>query len=110
MIEHHRLFYEDLVDPVKLLRGDSNTNLSEYWPYVTGEQINLDRKVTAQYSDLMRSSQKLVAEETLALVPFAKVKKLLDVGGGNGAFIEEVATSWPGIQFQLYVKRLEQMF
>ena len=102
MIGHHRLFYEDMIDPVKLLRGESTTNLSKYWPYTSGKQIELDEKVSVQYSDLMRSSQKLVAEETLALVQFAKVNKLLDVGGGTGAFIEEVAKSWPKMKFQLF--------
>ena len=38
MIEHHRLLYLDLNDPVKLLRGDApETELAKYWTYSAGD-------------------------------------------------------------------------
>ena len=104
MIMHHRLFYEDLVDPVKLLKNEADTHLSKYWPYVLNNEkkkdIGLD--TAGIYSNLMRSSQKLVAEETLRLVSFSKTKSLLDIGGGTGAFIEEVSTVAPHVSFCLF--------
>ena len=104
MIRHHRLFYEDLVDPVKLLKNEADTHLSKYWPYVlNGEKkkdIGFD--TAGIYSNLMRSSQKLVAEETLRLVSFSKTKSLLDIGGGTGAFIEEVSAVAPHLSFCLF--------
>ena len=50
----------------------------------------------------MRSSQKLVAEETLRIFSFSSVKQLLDLGGGTGAFIEEVSKVTSGISFCLF--------
>ena len=32
-IEHHALLYDDLRDPVALLRGEVSTRLSAFWPY-----------------------------------------------------------------------------
>ena len=36
MIQHHRAFYQDMADPVALLRGEGQTQLSQIWPYVFG--------------------------------------------------------------------------
>ncbi|PQM60371.1 MAG: SAM-dependent methyltransferase [Rhodobacteraceae bacterium] len=104
MIRHHRLFYDDLKDPVGLLRNEVETHMSQYWPYViNGDKRRIiDRKVAAIYSDLMRSSQKLVAEETLRLVSFSSTKRLLDIGGGTGAFIEQLLEITAGIHFCLF--------
>ncbi len=104
MILHHRLFYDDLRDPVGLLKNEVETHMSKYWPYVSSD--NQSGSVTAQvagiYSDLMRSSQKLVAEETLRLISFSSTARLLDIGGGTGAFIEEVSKVTSGISFCLF--------
>ena len=104
MIRHHRLFYEDLKDPVGLLKNSVETHMSKYWPYVLNDDLqrSFDPKVAELYSDLMRSSQKLVAEETLRLVSFSSTERLLDIGGGTGAFIEEVSKIRPGIFFCLF--------
>ena len=32
-VDHHDLLYADLKDPVALLRGEIDTNLSRFWPY-----------------------------------------------------------------------------
>ncbi len=36
MIAHHDILYRDLADPVALLRGEVDTELAEFWPYVFG--------------------------------------------------------------------------
>ncbi len=103
MIRHHRLFYEDLVDPVGLLKGNLDTQMSKFWPYVLGDRkYNMDPHKVEIYSNLMRTSQKLVAEETLKLVSLSNSPNLLDIGGGNGAFIEEVGKKWPKVHFCLF--------
>lgn len=104
MIRHHRLFYEDLADPVGLLKNKIETHMSKYWPYVLNDERQgyVEPKVAAIYSDLMRSSQKLVSEETLRLISFSSTKRLLDIGGGTGAFIEEVSKVASGASFCLF--------
>ena len=104
MIRHHRLFYEDLVDPVCLLKNEADTHMSKYWPYVlnSARSGSVKSEVAGKYSDLMRSSQKLVAEETLRLISFSSTARLLDIGGGTGAFIEEVSKVTKGISFCLF--------
>ena len=104
MIRHHKLFYEDLVDPVSLLKNEADTHMSKYWPYVlnAAKRPPVNTQVASIYSNLMRSSQKLVAEETLRLVSFSGTKSLLDIGGGTGAFIEEVMKVAPDVLFCLF--------
>ena len=104
MIRHHRLFYDDLKDPVRLLKNEVETHMSRYWPYVLSndQSVSVKSQVSGKYSDLMRSSQKLVAEETLRLISFSSTARLLDIGGGTGAFIEEVSKVTKGISFCLF--------
>ena len=90
MIRHHRAFYDDLRDPVALLRGPEDTRLSQFWPYVFGARGDVPADVAATYSDLMAQSQRLVAEDTLRMVSLKGVAHLMDVGGGTGAFLEAV--------------------
>ncbi|WP_299752187.1 methyltransferase [uncultured Tateyamaria sp.] len=86
MIRHHKAFYDDLRDPVALLREPDETKLSQFWPYVFGGDV--DAGDAAIYSDLMAQSQRLVAEDTLRSVSLKGVQHLLDIGGGTGAFLE----------------------
>lgn len=102
MILHHRAFYRDLEDPVALLRGDVETELAEFWPYVFGARGAVDAAVTKTYSDLMADSQGLVAQDTLRMVSLADVKCLLDVGGGSGAFLMAVAQAYPTLDLMLF--------
>lgn len=102
MIHHHRAFYRDLEDPVALLRGPEQTELSEFWPYVFGAKGAVDPDVADTYSDLMAQSQRLVAEDTLRAVKFTGITRLLDVGGGTGAFLEAVGTAYPNLQMSLF--------
>ncbi|WP_300038240.1 methyltransferase [uncultured Roseobacter sp.] len=102
MIRHHRAFYADLADPVGLLRGPETTELSQFWPYVFGAQGDIDPGVAETYSDLMAQSQKLVAEDTLRAVSLKGVRRLMDIGGGTGAFLEAAGTAWPDLEMVLF--------
>lgn len=102
MIRHHRVFYRDLADPVALLKGESDPELSRFWPYVLGQDAAADPATAAEYSDLMATSQHLVAEETLDAVPLHGISRLLDLGGGTGTFLQHVATRYPGLELHLF--------
>lgn len=102
MIQHHSVLYRDLGDPAAFFRGETETELAQFWPYVFGAAKAEDPQTAARYSDLMSDSQGLVAEETLRHVSFADTKHLLDVGGGTGAFLEAVASAYPGLRGTLF--------
>lgn len=97
MIRHNRAFYEDMSDPVALLRGDHETNLQRFWPYVFGQSGDMPRDVAERYSDLMAQSQILVAQDTLGMIPLSGVRRLLDVGGGSGMFISHALRKYPAL-------------
>lgn len=102
MIRHHAVFYRDMADPVALLRGEAETELARFWPYVFGAQGPVPADVAARYSELMSESQGLVAEETLRVVDLSGIRRLMDVGGGTGAFLEAVGRAVPGPQLVLF--------
>ena len=102
MIRHHRAFYRDLQDPVALLRRPDRTELSQFWPYVFGARGDVPEDVARTYSQLMTDSQALVAEDTLRAVSLKGVTRLLDVGGGTGAFLRAAGRAWPGLQMILF--------
>ncbi len=54
-------------------------------------RIELGPDEAAPYSALMAASQALVAEETLAAYPLGSHRCLMDVGGGEGAFVAAAA-------------------
>ncbi len=56
----------------------------------------------AEYSELMAASQPLVAEQVLAAYDFSKHRCLLDVGGGQGAFLSAVAQTHPDLRLMLF--------
>lgn len=105
MVRHHRLLYADLADPLALLRADraEPTSLSRFWTYAGALQGATERgEDTAEYSQLMAASQHFVADEVLATVAFRDAGKLLDVGGGHGAFLRHIGTAWPHLQLGLF--------
>jgi demethylspheroidene O-methyltransferase len=102
MVRHHSVLYRDLADPVAFLRGQTEPELARFWPYVFGAATADDPAVAATYSSLMSDSQALVAEDTLSLVNFAGVRRLLDVGGGTGAFLTAVGARHPDIALELF--------
>jgi demethylspheroidene O-methyltransferase len=56
----------------------------------------------AEYSELMAASQPLVAEQVLAAYDFSKHRCLLDVGGGQGAFLSAVAKVHTDLRLMLF--------
>ena len=104
MIEHHAVLYDDLRDPVALLRGsDGPAGLSSYWPYA-GDRApgELDAGSVARYSALMSASQPLVADEILDAYPVASHHCLLDIGGGEGGFLARAAHRAPSLRLMLF--------
>ena len=104
MIEHHRHLYADLRDPVALLRGtNAATELGGYWPYATnGRPSELAPEQVAAYSSLMALSQPMIAEEILDAYRLGRHRCLLDVGGGEGAFLAAAAAAAPGLRLMLF--------
>jgi demethylspheroidene O-methyltransferase len=104
MIEHHAILYADLADPVALLRRPPGAaRLARYWPYASVEDAAaLSAEQVGPYSALMAATQPMVAAEILALRPFRGARRLLDVGGGEGAFLEAVAARCPALELVLF--------
>lgn len=102
MVRHHSVLYGDLCDPLAFFRGQTNTALAEFWPYVFGPMAVENAALAARYSRLMAESQVLVAQDTLRLVDLSRRRHLLDVGGGTGAFLAEVATAHPRLTLSLF--------
>ncbi|MEM9393898.1 MAG: methyltransferase [Pseudomonadota bacterium] len=102
MIEHHDVLYRDLEDPIAFLKGEGETELARFWPYVFGQAGTNDPDLAARYSRLMTESQALVAEETLRAVKFDGAHRLMDVGGGTGAFLRAVRAQYPDLRLRLF--------
>lgn len=102
MIRHHRAFYADMADPVALLRGEGETELARFWPYVFGAAAEVEPEVARRYSDLMAQSQGLVAQDVLRMVSFKEARHLLDIGGGSGTFLAAVAARSPDLWLSLF--------
>jgi demethylspheroidene O-methyltransferase len=104
MIEHHEAFYDDLRDPVGLLRrGTGAGALAAYWPYAAQQaEAGLSAEQVAPYSALMAASQPLVADDVLDAFPLRGRRCLLDVGGGEGGFLCSAARRAPDLQLVLF--------
>ena len=92
MITHHAMLYDDLRDPVALLRGERDgTALGRYWPYArAGAAATHD--AVSPYSTLMATSQAMIRDEVLAAYDVGRHRCLLDVGGGDGSFLVSAAS------------------
>lgn len=105
MIEHHASVYRDLADPVALLRepGAGRTDLSRFWAYADSTLAGSpDAERVASYSSLMSASQPLVAQEVLRAYPLRRHRCLMDVGGGEGAFLTAAAARAPDLALMLF--------
>jgi demethylspheroidene O-methyltransferase len=104
MVRHHAMLYADLADPVGLLRGQAEaTRLARYWPYAIAENpTKLDDSAVGPYSALMAASQAMIADDILDAYPLGAHKKLLDVGGGEGAFLGVAGLRAPHLQLGLF--------
>lgn len=104
MIEHHALVYRDLADPVALLRANAPGGaLRAYWRYSREDDPTaLSDADVAAYSRLMAMSQPPVAEEIVAAYPFGRHRRVLDLGGGEGAFLRALAARHPHLELALF--------
>jgi demethylspheroidene O-methyltransferase len=104
MILHHDALYRDLTDPVTLWRTErSDTELRRYWAYVRGDAPNeVTAEQAAPYSLLMRESQAMFADCILASYNFGCHMGLLDVGGGDGAFLTAVGRKHTNLRLALF--------
>jgi demethylspheroidene O-methyltransferase len=104
MVEHHAHFYQDLNDPVALLRGEvEKTALQRYWPYASADdKAGTDEAAVADYSHLMAATQPMIATHILDAYPVEKHRCLMDVGGGEGAFLEAVTARVPDLDLHLF--------
>ncbi len=104
MIRHHAMLYEDLRDPLALLRDETGrTRLNEFWSYGDGAAAaDLPAAEVEAYSELMAASQDLIAEEVLNSYSLGRHRCLLDVGGGTGTFLAAAASRWPHLQLRLF--------
>jgi demethylspheroidene O-methyltransferase len=104
MIEHHGGFYADLLDPVALLRGETGTTrLAKFWPYSgSPDPASVAREEASRYSELMAASQQLIADQVLAAYPVRRHRRLLDIGGGSGAFVTAALRRAPRLQARVF--------
>ena len=105
LIEHNQLLYRDLLDPVAMLRDPrrSQTAIAAYFPYgEAGRPEDVDPVAAARYSDLMASTVPPLAEELLDAYPVAQHRRVLDVGGGIGAFLALVGERAPNLDLMLF--------
>lgn len=102
MVEHHALLYADLQDPLALLRGPRpQTALAGFWPYV-GAGTPQGASAVASYSTLMATSQAMLAQDILDAYPVTRHRRMLDVGGGEGAFLAAAAARAPELALVLF--------
>ena len=97
MIRHHALLYADLADPLAMLRCEGPSRLADFWRYRGGTA-----EEAALYSELMADSVATTARLATRAYDFCRHRRLLDVGGGTGAFLAEVAAAAPRLEIGLF--------
>jgi len=104
MVRHHRLLYQDLADPVALLRtAQADSSLRKYWAYSQHDTPGqLAAAQTDGYSALMAASQPLIAAQVLDAYPLQRHRSLLDVGGGLGEFALAAARRTPQLNCRVF--------
>ncbi|MEL6111985.1 MAG: methyltransferase [Pseudomonadota bacterium] len=102
MVRHHAALYRDLADPVGLLRDrHQGTALADYWGYATKTGDAADQNTT-DYSALMAQTQAFISEEILHAIDFSRQDRALDVGGGAGAFVHQLARAYPALDVGVF--------
>jgi len=104
MVKHHRMLYRDLTDPLALLRGElPETELGRFWAYAShADPAAAGDDAVREYSALMTVSNAFVAGDTLDAYSLKNHRCLMDVGGGEGNFVIEVARRWPHLRLMLF--------
>lgn len=104
LIAHHALLYRDLSDPLALLSDPAkDTELRRFWSYAQNvtPAASSDEQVAA-YSQLMAGSLALLAQDILDAYPIDRHRLMLDVGGGEGAFVELAAAQTTRVALRLF--------
>ncbi|RZI94772.1 MAG: hypothetical protein EOP39_30175, partial [Rubrivivax sp.] len=102
MIEHNAVLFDDLRDPLALLRDPAQARMHRYWPYTEEGAMPAPQEQCARYSALMSSSQRFVIDELLASYRFEEHRVVLDVGGGMGGWVSALARAHPQLALQLF--------
>jgi demethylspheroidene O-methyltransferase len=104
MVRHHALLYRDLADPLALFgRQRPATELARFWGYArAAAPDSLDPGAVDPYGRLMAATQPAVAEQVMGAHRLDRHAHLLDVGGGEGAFLAAVAAACPKLRLSLF--------
>lgn len=105
MVRHHAMLYADLNEPLALISGQGEQpRLARYWAYADADQqaSELHGDQVSAYSELMAASQSLIAEQVLGSYAMRRHRRILDVGGGQGAFLDAVARRWSHLDLMLF--------
>ena len=102
MIEHNAVLFDDMRDPLALLRDEMQPHMQAYWPYMNGDNPQgWEAEKVARYSELMSASQRFVIEELLASYDFSMHRQVLDIGGGKGGWVLAFAQKVPSLKLHL---------
>ena len=105
MIKHNALLYKDLVDPIEFFRDTrgGQGEVVSHFPYTSvAHPEKFGRGDVADYSSLMAETVLPLAEDILDRYSLKRRKVVLDVGGGEGAFLAEVAWRYHDLRLQLF--------
>lgn len=103
MIRHHDQLYADLQDPVGMLRRGRGEHLASYWPYATsGDPAKVEGQAVSAYSVLMAATQPTVAADVLDAYSMRRHRTVMDVGGGEGAFLAAVGARWQHLNLRVF--------
>ena len=104
LVEHHRALYADLADPLEMLRrGRGGGELARCWAYTWADRPGeLPREVVEPFSRVMSASQPLIARQVLDAFPLDGHRRLLDIGGGQGAFVAAALQRTPGLRATVF--------
>lgn len=104
IITHHAILYRDLADPVATLKAPRGSGeLAAYWAYAGADAPEAaGAGAVAPYSALMAATQAWVATHVIDAWPMARHRAILDVGGGEGAFLAAVGAAAPAIALHLF--------
>lgn len=104
MIRHHAILYADLADPAAFLRRPrGQTRLGDFWGYANRDgAAALPAEKVRAYSELMAVTQGFIAEDVLAAHSLSRYRRLLDVGGGAGAFATAAAKAARNLSITLF--------
>ncbi|MFN0099321.1 MAG: methyltransferase [Gemmatimonadaceae bacterium] len=105
MIEHNSLLYKDLTDPIAFFRNSTGNSraVRQHFPFASvANPEEFGRDAVADYSALMAETVRPLADDILDRFPLGARRTLLDVGGGEGAFLAEVAWRYQGLKLKLF--------